>query len=207
MSMSLDGYVAGRDVTNEQPFGDAGHRLHRWLGFEGTVPENVDRRAAAGMFENAGAVLIGRRMFDVGIDKWGEDGAFERPVFVVTHRGRDDLIRGATTFKFVTQGIEHAVRVARQAAGERDVVVAGGADIAQQCLAADLVDAMHLHIVPIALGAGTPLFASTGPRYDMETVDTVHSANAIHISLRVIPPNNKHVAHVGSDPARSSLRR
>lgn len=187
MSPSLDGFVAGNGVSAAAPFGDAGHRLHRWLGFEGTTPAPADVSAAQGMFASAGAVVIGRRMFDVGIDRWGAEGAFGMPCFVVTHRGGGDLVRGRTTFRFATAGIRRALEDARAAAGDRDIVIAGGAGIARQCLAAGLVDELRLHVVPVLLGGGTPLFDAT-TRVELEPLWVEASPNATHVTYRVLAP-------------------
>lgn len=188
MSPSLDGFVAGEGVTIDAPFGDAGHRLHRWLGMDGGVPEAADDEAARRMFANAGAVVIGRRMFDVGIGHWGEDGAFGLPCFVATHRSREPLQRGATRFVFVTDGVEAAMARACNVAGERDVIVAGGAGVARQCLAAGLVDELRLHVVPVLLGRGTRLFDAPMPRCEAEPLDLVRTGNAVHQSFRVLKP-------------------
>jgi dihydrofolate reductase len=180
VSPSLDGFLAGVDVSVDAPFGSAGHRLHRWLGFDGGVPDARDEAAAAAMLAGAGAVVIGRRMFDVGIAHWGDDGAWRMPCFVVTHRPRPALVRGATVFTFVTEGVHEAVRQARAAAGDEDVVVAGGAGIAQQCLAADLVDELRLHVVPVLLGRGTRLFADSLRFQETRLTGLVATPNAIH---------------------------
>src|SRR5687768_2085066 len=121
MSPSLDGFIAGPGVTNEQALGRSGNLLHRWISLADASQKEVDRLAAADMFATAGAVVIGRRMFDVGIDKWGEDGAFERPCFVVTRRPCAVLNKGPTLFTFV-KSVPEAIRLARAAAGSRDVV-------------------------------------------------------------------------------------
>lgn len=184
MSPSLDGYIAGNGITNEQPFGHAGHRLHRWIGFEGVTPSAVDQEALQQVFANAGAVIIGRRMFDVGIDKWGDDGAFGRPVFVVTHQPRESFAKGPTTFTFVTS-IAEALARAKTAAGARDVIVCGGASIAQQCLAAGVVDEMRLHIVPTLLGRGTQLFSALSQIVELEVTSVVPSPNATHMTFKV----------------------
>lgn len=179
LSPSLDGYLAGEGVSVQAPFGDAGHRLHRWLGFEGTQPEPADDEAARRMLADAGAVVLGRRMYEVGIGHWGEDGAWGRPCFVVTRRAHAPVLRGPTRFEFVTDGVQAAVARARAAAGGREVVVAGGAEVARQCLAAGLVDAMRLHLVPVLLGRGTRLFdgvAADGFR----PLRAVATANAVH---------------------------
>lgn len=179
LSPSLDGYVAGNDITVDAPFGDAGMCLHRWLGFDGGQPEPADQEAAASMFATAGAVVLGRRMFDVGIAHWGPDGAFERPTIVVTRRAQEDLERGATTFHFETRGIEAAIQRARALAGARDVIVAGGAEIARQCLALGLIDELRLHVVPITLGSGANMFDG-GSRMEWK-IASIHSCTLIHL--------------------------
>jgi dihydrofolate reductase len=187
MSPSVDGFIAGSGVSPAAPFGDAGHRLHRWLGLEGITPAPADLSAAQGMFATAGAVVIGRRMFDVGIDRWGEGGAFGLPTFVVTHRGGEPLVRGRTTFRFVTAGARRALEDARGAAGDRDIVVAGGADIARQLMAFGLVDELRLHVVPVLLGHGTALF-DAGSRAELEPLWVEASPNATHVTYRVLLP-------------------
>lgn len=187
LSPSLDGYIAGNGVSAERPFGDAGHRLHHWLGFEGVDPEQADHAAAERMFRNAGAVVIGRRMFDVGIGLWGDDGAFGMPCFVVTHRPADKLVKGPTTFEFCESTVQALMR-AQAAAGALDVVVAGGADIAQQCMAAGMVDELRLHVVPVLLGSGTRLFAPGQPRAELRPREAVATAYATHVTLDVVRP-------------------
>ena len=186
ISPSLDGYVAGHGIiAPETPFGAVGHRLHRWIGFDGGVPDGVDDAAARRMFADAGAVVLGRRMFDVGIDHWGEDGAFGMPCFVVTHRGREPLQRGGTRFEFVGAGVAEAVALAREAAGGREVIVAGGADIARQCLQAGLVNELRLHVVPVLLGRGVRLFDAPLPALELEFLASQASVNAMHQTYRV----------------------
>jgi dihydrofolate reductase len=155
VSPTVDGYVAGPGAAVGRPFGDAGTRLHRWMGEDSYPPSEADRDALDQMYATTRSVVIGRRMVDVGIDPWGEDGAFRLPVFVITHGAGETLVRGPTTFTFVTDGAVRAVELARNAAGDGDVMVAGGADVIQQCLTAGLVDEIRLHVVPILLGAGT----------------------------------------------------
>ncbi|MFD3580460.1 dihydrofolate reductase family protein [Streptomyces sp. NPDC058644] len=185
ISPSIDGYVAGRNISVDKPFGDAGHRLHRWIGYESAIPTPADQEAGARMFANAGAVVLGRRMFDVGIGTWGDDGAFGMPSFVVTSRPRQDLVKGPTTFRFVTDGVAQAMCLAQEAAGNRNVVVVGGADVVRQCLAAGHVHTLHLHLVPVILGAGTPLFSGETPRYDLETTSVTTTPHATHLTYTV----------------------
>ncbi len=139
ISVSLDGFAAGRDVSQALPLGEAGHRLHGWMFGDGaSAPTEQDRQAAA-TSESIGSYLVGRRTYDVGVDLWGEDGAFRRPCFVVTDRGRDTVVKGPTTFTFVTDGIESALDQAKTAAGDRKVCVIGGATLARQYVRAGLV--------------------------------------------------------------------
>lgn len=186
VSPSVDGFLAGPGVHVERPFGTAGHRLHRWLGFEGAAQTAADREAAERMFATAGAVVIGRTMFEVGIGTWGDDGAFGVPSFVVTHRPHADVHRNPTTFTFVTDGVAETVSQAREAAGDRDVVVAGGASVIQQCLNAGLVDEIRLHVAPVLLSSGTRLFdGSATESVELEHTATVATALATHQTYRI----------------------
>jgi dihydrofolate reductase len=167
LSVSLDGYLAGPGDGPGNPLGDGGEQLHEW------VVELASWRAGHGMsggrtgpsddlvaewIARAGATVMGRRMFDAGEAPWGEEPPFRHPVFVVTHRARDPLARrGGTTFTFVTEGVERALELARAAAGDRDVAVAGGADVVQQLLAAGLLDELEIALVPVLLGGGVRL--------------------------------------------------
>lgn len=184
ISQSLDGYVAGPGISPEAPFGTAGQRLTSWSGSgDGEPSSAIDKEAAERMFANTGAIVIGRTLFDVGIGLWGEDGTWGRPVYVVTSRPGDDLVKGPTRFTFVG-GVEAAVRQARQTAGEQDVVIAGGASVVQQALAAGLVDELRLHVVPVLIGGGTALFDGIGDT-TLESVGAVASPHAAHLTYRV----------------------
>ena len=157
VSMSLDGYVAGPDVTVEQAMGRGGEELHTWLFARPQDP--VDAEVASAMFssDSVGAVLMGRRTFDVGIGHWGDDGAFGMPCFVVSHRVHEPIIKGATTFTFVTDGLHRAVAQACAAAGDKDVNVMG-AELIRQLLVDGLIDELEINLVPIVLGGGATLF-------------------------------------------------
>jgi len=181
ITMSLDGYVAGPGQSLEHPLGEGGEALHDWAfatrtframhGQEGGETGIDDEHAASGS-KNVGATIMGRKMFgpirgDWGDGAWkgwwGDDPPFHTPVFVLTHHPRQpvELERG-TTFFFVTEGIEAALVRAVDAAGERDVLVAGGASVAQQYLRAGLVDEWEIHVVPTLLGDGARLFDDLG---------------------------------------------
>jgi dihydrofolate reductase len=167
MSVSLDGYVTGPDVRPEEPMGDGGERLHEWM-FAGKSQAEVDTFETE-HYSEIGALIMGRRMVDLGIGPWGEKPAFHAPCFVITHRRAETIVKkGGTSYIFVTDGIEAALDRARQAAGSQDVQINGGADIAQQFLKAGLLDKIRLHLVPIILGAGTRLF--DGVRTDVQFV-------------------------------------
>src|SRR6267142_1078318 len=175
--MSLDGFVAGPSQSADNPLGMGGMRLHEWAlpltvwrsthGLEGGEV-NESTRVVEESLTNIGATVMGRNMFGghpgPGDAKkpwkglWGVNPPFHHPVFVLTHHAREPLgLEGGTTFTFVTDGIERALKQARQAAGGKDVSLAGGASAGQQYLAAGLVDEMEIHLVPTLLGIGERL--------------------------------------------------
>jgi dihydrofolate reductase len=158
-TMSLDGFVAGPDVSVEDPMGKGGERLHEWM-FNDSPDRGVDPEMAREMFGLVGAAILGRRTFDVGLAPWG-DTPYPVPCFVLTHERRQDLPMKSSTFTFVNDGIESALHQARRAADGKDIVVMG-ADVAQQYLKAGLVDELVLQIAPVLLGKGTRLFDGIG---------------------------------------------
>ena len=167
MSVSLDGYVTGPYVRPEEPMGDGGERLHEWM-FAGKSATEVETFQTA-KYGEIGALILGRRMADLGLGPWGEEPVFHAPCFVVTHRPAETIVKkGGTSYIFVTDGIETALDRARQAAGSHDVQVNGGAALAQQFLNAGLLDEIRLHLVPIILASGTRLF--DGVRTDVQLV-------------------------------------
>ncbi|MFD5246528.1 dihydrofolate reductase family protein [Amycolatopsis sp. NPDC058340] len=180
ISPSLDGYVAGEGVGVDAPFGTAGQRLTAWSMED---PDDADKAAARVMFENTGAFVIGRTLFDVGIGLWGEDGTWGMPVYVVTHRPGPDLVKGPTRFSFV-DGVEEALRRAKETAAGRDVVIAGGASVVQQALAGGQVDELRLHIVPELVGGGTRLFEGADPA-SLVQVSAAAGRHAVHVTYRV----------------------
>src|SRR3712207_3054383 len=147
MSMSLDGYVTGTDVSPGEPMGRGGEALHEWM-FAGRSPAEARERQTE-HFKGIGAVIMGRRMVDLGIGFWGEEPVFRAPCFVVTHRAADTIVKkGGTSYTFVTGGVTEALRQAQDAAGSKDVLVNGGAEINREFLDARLVDEVRLHLVP-----------------------------------------------------------
>jgi dihydrofolate reductase len=205
ISISLDGYVAGPNQSEENPLGEGGMALHEWAfdleawrkphgreGGEVNASTDVVEKTNA----NVGAQLMGRKMFGGGPGPWGEpawngwwgeDPPFHVPVFVLTHHEREPLALSDTTFHFVTDGVESAVAQAKQAAGDRDVLLAGGADAARQCLAAGLVDELHLSLVPILLGSGERLFEGLGPDLALEQVAAIEAPGVTHLTYRRAP--------------------
>jgi dihydrofolate reductase len=181
ITMSLDGYVAGRNQSVTHPLGEGGEQLHEWAfatrtfravhGMEGGAT-GPDDDIAAQYFQNVGATIMGRHMFGGGDGPWGyspwngwwgEDPPFHMPVFVLTHHRRDPLeMQGGTTFHFVTEGIHAALQRAKDAGRGKDITLGGGAAVAQQYLKAGLIDEMDIHVVPVLLGDGARLFDNTG---------------------------------------------
>ena len=204
VTMSLDGYVAGPNQTLKEPLGVGGEELHDWAvqldafqkvqGKTGGVV-NASSAIMEEMFENVGAVIMGRNMFGGGPGPWtsewkgwwGDNPPYHVPVFVLTHHKRDPRpMQGGTTFHFVTDGIESALRQAREAAAGKDILIGGGAETINQYLAAGLVDEINISIAPRFLGSGARLFDNFGdalPR--LEQVRVVDAPGVVHVRYRV----------------------
>ena len=205
ISTSVDGYVAGPNQSQEHPLGEGGEELHDWLvrlrswreqaGMDGGE-ENISNRIFSEVLTNFGAEIMGRGKFgpatrgpwgdDPWQGWWGEEPPFHKPVFVLTHHEREPLILSDTTFTFVTEGIESALARAREAAGDKDVFIGGGADVINQYLAAGLVDELELHVAPILLGGGARLFDGVGPNIKLEALRTVEAPGVAHLKYRVV---------------------
>lgn len=206
ISMSLDGYVAGPRPTLEQPLGEGGEQLHEWIvglaawrerhgrsgGETNPSSEVVDEGLA-----RTGAVVMGRRMFSGGEGAWEDDPKadgwwgdvppFRVPVFVLTHHAREPVPKqGGTTYTFVTEGVESAVEQARGAAGDKDVLVAGGANVAQQILSAGLLDEIQINLAPVLLGGGTRLLENLPPGIHLEPTRVVDAPMVAHLRYRVV---------------------
>ncbi|MFJ4628077.1 MULTISPECIES: dihydrofolate reductase family protein [unclassified Streptomyces] len=187
VTMSLDGFMAPENVPFEDVFSPQGQsdpRVRRWLAkwselqawvfptrffrenlkFGEGGEEGTDNDVARATFERTGVSVMGRRMFDAGEQSWPEEAPFHTPVFVVTHTPRDPWERpGGTTFHFVDDGIESALDQAREAAGDRDVRISGGAETIQQYLDAGLVDEFSITLAPVLFGTGIRLFDHVDP--------------------------------------------
>jgi dihydrofolate reductase len=205
ISMSLDGYVAGPNQTLEQPLGEGGEQLHEWVTRleawrKPHGQEGGERGAEGDLFAASvgriGAVIMGRRMFSGGSGPWaddpnadawwGDEPPFHVPVFVLTHHEREPVEKeGGTTFHFVTDGADSALEQARAAAGDRDVSIAGGADVAKQYLRAGAVDDVTLHLAPVLLGSGVSLFADLGTDLRLRLTNVLEAPLATHLSYEV----------------------
>lgn len=204
LAVSLDGYVAGPDQSEENPLGVRGMELHEWVleleawrrehGLDGGEV-NASSPVVEEVQANVGAVVMGRNMFGGGPGPWrddppwngwwDDDPPFHAPVFVLTHHAREPVeMQGGTTFSFVTDGIASALERARRAAGDRDVLISGGASTVQQYVAAGLVDGFDLHVVPVVLGAGERLLENVGD-LRLEQVRAIEAPGVTHIKYRV----------------------
>jgi dihydrofolate reductase len=202
ISISLDGFVAGPNQSLESPIGEGGMRLHDWVfatsswrrqhGEDGGV-DGADSDVADELFRDVGAYIMGRKMFGGGPGRWnqewkgwwGDEPPYRAPVFVLTHHPRPPLaMLGGTTFTFVTDGMASALEQARAAAGEQDVMIAGGASTIRQYLAAGSLDELYLHVVPVILGAGERLLDDVGDPF-LEPIEVVASPAVTHIKYRI----------------------
>jgi dihydrofolate reductase len=185
ISMSLDGFITGPNEGVGNPLGDDDGRLHDWMfGMASDADANVLSEAYA----RTGAIVMGKRMFDVGVEPWGDPPPFRNlPVFVLTHEQRDPIpMKGGTTYHFVTEGLEAALERARTAAGGKDVGIWGGANIIRQYLEAGLLDELQMHLVPILLGDGVRLFDDIGSgRIELDRVRTIETPAATHLRFEV----------------------
>lgn len=207
ISVSLDGYVAGPNPTEQNPLGEGGEHLHEWVvplaawreahGMHGgEVNENA--RVVDEVRQNIGAAIMGRNMFGpIGggpwedtnwTGWWGDDPPYHYPVFVVTHHSRDPLpMRGGTTFHFVTDGIESALDQARAAAAGNDVMLCGGAQVVNEYLVAGLLDVLELHVAPVLLGGGSRLFEGVAPAsVHLEQLRAIAAPGVTHLKYRVV---------------------
>jgi dihydrofolate reductase len=197
MGMSLDGFIAGPNAGPHNNLGYGGTRIHRWVydletwresqGLRGGKT-NTDDELVKEAYARVGAYVMGRRMFDEGEVGWPDPPPFGAPVFVLTHHGREPWVRqGGTTFTFVTDGIESVLEQARDAADGKDVRVAGGAKVVQQCVRAGLVDELQIHLAPVLLGAGVRLFDHTDPKHvELESTRMIESPKVTHLRYRFV---------------------
>lgn len=186
LSVSLDGYFAGPDASPQQMLGVGGDVLQAWFAHD--VADRDQLNAADVLrpeLERAGAMVMGRASYEVAESAWGPHPPFENPIFVLTHRSREDDVREGSTFTFVSDGFNAAVERARAGAGEKDVMLHGGTAI-QQGLRAGVLDELQLHVVPILLTRGRRLLENIGDEpIHLEPIRTLEGIGVTHLKYRV----------------------
>ena len=183
ISVSLDGYVTGPNDSRENPFGDGGGSLHDWLGDAAT---DADRALLAEVVDGTGAVIMGRTGFEKneGDGGWGDGGPLgDIPCFVVTHNAPEKDYPAVYTF--VTDGVASAIEQAKKVAGDKAVHL-HGATVMQQALPLGLMYEIRVHVVPVLIGAGTPLFGSLTEAIPLERTDVQATPAATHLTFRVL---------------------
>lgn len=180
ITMSLDGYIAGPDVNQDQGLGKGGERLHNWI-FDGAT--EVEKAILAEMSQY-GAVIIGGHTYHTAIDKgWNWENPFAAPSFVVTHRPPERRVDG---FTYITDGIDSAIAQAQATAGEKPVLVMGGANIIQQVIAGGYMDKLILHVVNVLIGGGTVLFGTLPQHIELTRTRMVTSPDVTHLWFDVV---------------------
>jgi dihydrofolate reductase len=204
LTMSLDGFIAGSNDSPENGLGDGGMRLFDWY-FKGDTPIRQYQAAAkrgvpvpdfklsrrnAEVFErlveSGGAVVTGRRTYDIS-GAWAGNGPLPGlPLFVVTHNVPKTVPQGESRYTFVTDGVQSAIEQAKAAAGDKYVSLMGSS-VPQQCLRAGLLDEILIHLVPVLFGAGVRLFDHLGSKHiELETISVVESPEVTHLRFRVL---------------------
>lgn len=182
MTMSLDGYMAGPNVSKKHAMGEGGDRLHEWI-FAAKTED--DGKILDEMSKATGAVIIGKTMFNVGLQHWG-DTPLPVPTFVIAHETMEDRPMKRGTFTFVNNGIESALTQAKVVARSKNVLIMGGANIVQQYLKAGLVDELRVHIAPVLLCNGLRLFDNLGTNHiELERTALSGTPGVVHLKYRV----------------------
>lgn len=194
ISMSLDGFIAGLDDNQEQPLGKNGEMIQGWL-FSGDQPSryndffrlsSINKEVFDRSILDMGAMVFGRRTFDI-VNGWGGSHPIQGiPIFVVTHEAPETYFEDQTSFTFVTDGIKSAIEQAKKAANGKNISI-GTASIAQQCIQAKLLDEMHFHISPILLGNGIRLFDQIGQEHiKLESKEVVDGSDVVHVKYKIL---------------------
>jgi len=202
MGISLDGFTAGLNGGPDNPLGDNGTKIHQWVYMLKSFREHLsleggdtgkDNDIVNETFERIGANIMGKKMFIEGEANWPEKAPFHCPVFVLTHQKREPWKRkGGTTFYFTNESIEAVLKRAKEAAGKKDIRISGGANVIRQYLEAGLVDEFNLHLAPIILGSGVPLFEKIkSDNFWFEIVDVIHSPVVTHLYYKVNKKNQE----------------
>jgi len=200
VGISMDGFIAGLNGGPKNPLGDGGTEIHKWLYNQKAFLELLelgeggetgkDNDIVNEIINRSGASIMGKRMFVEGEANWPENAPFHTPVYVLTHEVREPWERkGGTTFYFINDGIEIALQEAKQAAGDKDIRIAGGADTIQQYLNAGLVDDFTINFSPIMLGKGVRLFDNIDKgKFTIDIAEAVNSPQVTHLRYKL---NNK----------------
>jgi len=180
ITMSLDGFIAGQNISEDLPMGENGILLHRWIFDQQT---EVDKKILSDLVENSGAVILGSRTYNTAIrGAWEGQSPFDVPAFVLIHT---DPVVEKPGFTFVRNGLRSALKQAQEVADDEDIWVMGGAHVIQQFMQEDLLDELHVHIAPILLGKGTPLFAP-GSTSTLTRFNTIDTEGATHLFYRIV---------------------
>ncbi len=196
LTMSLDGFIAGPNDGPERPLGEGGERLFEWYSGGDTEyempgtgmvfrisPQSVELLREVN--ERMGAFVTGRRTFNIA-NGWGGNPPLGVPTFVVTHSVPEEWVYEGSPYTFVTDGVEKAVELAKEVAGDMDVAV-GAASIAQQCIRAGLLDEVHVNLAPVLLGGGVRLFEHLGTApIELESPRVIEAPGVTHLTFRVI---------------------
>lgn len=185
ISMSVDGYVAGPNASQDNPVGTNGLKLHDWM----VDNPNEENWGADKLKRDTGAVIIGYNMYYEAIPHWDNTGPLgdDIPCFVLTEEG--EVPQSAPkAFTFVTDGIESALEQAKAAAGDKDVWIGGGANTIQQYIKAGLLDELKLHVVPVLLGGGTSMFGELGEFMELEKVEVTDEPAVTHFTYHFKKP-------------------
>jgi dihydrofolate reductase len=185
ISMSLDGFITASNMTAEEPMGEGGERLHEWaFGADERSSELIAEAS-----KDLGAVICGRNTYDHSLPWWGADGptgSARVAVFVVTHGEPEDQPANGV-YRFVTDGIEAALELAKEHADGKTVTVMGGADLGRQYIRAGLVDEVSIHLVPVLLGGGIRMFDELGGEHvQLEVSRVLDTPSATHLRFRVV---------------------
>jgi dihydrofolate reductase len=185
ISMSVDGFITGPNERIGNPLGDDNERLHDWMFAAKT---DADATVLDEVYATAGAIVMGRRMFDVGVEPWGDPPPFHMPVFVLTHEPQEPMVmKGGTTYMFVTDGIEAALKQAKTAIGDKNIAIWGGANSFQQYLKAGLLDVLQIHRVPVLLGDGVRPFEHLSSEHiELKRTRTIDTPAATHLRFDVV---------------------
>jgi dihydrofolate reductase len=193
IDISLDGFVAGTNMSIDNPLGIGGEKLI-WYGddvnnaeTDYSIPyKEIDARVLQESADKEGAVIMGRTTFDMSIDAWGDDPPIHKPCFVLTHHPKESLTKGKTTFHFVNKEPKAVISMAIEAAKGKDVCVMGGAMTIAQFINYGLLNELHLHMIPTLLGKGVKLFDKIDKdKVDFKKIRALDGERAMHILMKV----------------------